>query len=246
MQDISGNPYAITGIAFDPFTGILYGSTSNNSTTARQSLVTINPLTALVTLVGGYGQGSQTMADLTFAPDGTLYGWLEASSDDLYTINTATGAATSVGESGLNTYGSGLAANAAGTIFFAGEGDNGPLRTISPVTGAPTTVATLSGAPFSGISGPINAMAFDAGGTLYAIDGAFSGDSTRFLVTINTATGVVTTQGQTINNADALAFQPAAAPAAAPEPGTLALMGGAFVTLAGIAARRRRRTHKAA
>ena len=158
--------FAVTGLAIHPSTGVLYGSTGRNSATFPHSLITINKTTGAGTLVGSFVIGSlETMADLTFTSDGTLYGWLEPSSDDLYTINTATGAATLVGESGLNTFGSGLAASAANVLFFAGDGDTFELRTISRTTGLPTTVGTLNGS--SDLS--ISAMAFNAAGTLYAV-----------------------------------------------------------------------------
>jgi hypothetical protein len=197
--------FSVTGLAIHPTTGVLYGSTSRKSAASPHSLITINKTTGAGTLVGSFIVGSlETMADLTFTSDGTLYGWLEPSSDDLYTINTATGAATLVGNSGLSTFGSGLAANAANVLFYAGDGDTGPLRTISRTTGLPTTVGTLNGSTERSIS----AMAFNAAGTLYAVrlndDGSASGVAD--LLTINTTTAAITILGPTVNALDAIVF----------------------------------------
>lgn len=135
------------------------------------------------------------MADLTFTSDGTLYGWAEADEDDLYTVNLATGQATVVGDSGLSTAGSGLAANASNVIYFAGSG----LNTISRVTGAPTFVASITGTSVN-----INAMAFDNLGQLFVAenDGTFG--------RIDPSTGVVTQIGPSVTRLDAIAFDPAA------------------------------------
>ena len=60
--------------------------------------------------------------EVTDNPDintGVLFGWAEGALSALVSINTATGAATVVGPNGqnINTTGSGLASNAAGTMF---------------------------------------------------------------------------------------------------------------------------------
>ena len=196
--------FSITGLAIDPTTGVLYGSTSRNGAAGLFNLITIDQTTGAGTLVGSFGVPNQTMADLTFTSNGTLYGWAESSQDDLYTINKTTGAATSVGNSGLGTFGSGLAANSADVIYYAGSGASGPLRVVDQTTGLTTIVATLSGAPFLG--GPINALAFD-GTMLFGVNSGFRA-STTDLVTINTITGVVTDLGPTVNNLDAIVFTP--------------------------------------
>ena len=196
--------FAVTGLAIHPTTGILYGSTGRNSATSPHSLITIDKTTGAGTLVGSYVVGStETMADLTFTSDGTLYGWLEPGSDDLYTINTATGAATLVGNAGISTSGSGLAASSSNVLFFAGDGDDGLLRTISRTTGLPTTVATLDGSADIGIS----ALAFNSAGTLFgARIPQDSPPAASDLITINTTTGHITSLGASVNNLDAIVF----------------------------------------
>jgi hypothetical protein len=240
---------AITGLAFDPATGVLYGSTSGKSANLPEHLVTIDPATGMVTDVGATGLGGP-VADITIDPTtGTLYGWLEPSSDDLVILNKLTGVAMVVGNSGLDTYGSGLAANAAGTLFFTGTGetyfddappglsnnDYGVLHTINKATGLPTAVAALSGD--TGGDLPINALAFDEDGTLYGsrIHG-FGGGNPATLITINTTTGAITQKGFSVDNLDAIAFQPQVIP----EPSTIMLVGVGFAALV-VACRRRKK-----
>jgi hypothetical protein len=208
LVDASGKHYGLTGLAFSPSTGVLYGSTANASPTAPGTLVTINPATGLVAQVGSFGVVS-TMADLTFDPTtGALYGWQAARGDSsLYSINPTTGAGTRVGPSGVTGIpgGGGLAANAAGTLFVSPNGETGDLDIINHTTGLATTVATLTGAPLPG--GAINAMAFDSDGTLYGSDSDQAITATLHLVTINTTTGAITDRGATLDNLDAIAFR---------------------------------------
>jgi WD40 repeat protein len=143
------------------------------------------------------------IADITFRADGTLFGWSEGS-DDLVTVNLATGVETVVADSGIGTAGSGIAFSPSGTLFYAGSNSDGPLRTINPATGLPTTVVTMSGGP---PANRVNALAFSPAGVLFGSVKQSPGDA---LVTINTTTGVVTTIGALPPGIDAIAFAPAA------------------------------------
>jgi outer membrane autotransporter protein len=196
--------FSISGLRFDPTTGVLYGSTANIGA-SRGSLITLNPNTGTGTLVGSFGVPNHTMADIAFTRNGRLYGWAEPSLDDLHIINKATGAATDVGNAGLSTFGSGLAANSADVLYFTGNGPNGALRIVDKNTGLTTIVATMSGAPLP--NGSVNALAFDSRDVLYAINGGDNGpNSPAHLVLINTTTGAVTDLGPTLRGMDALAF----------------------------------------
>ncbi|HYR21968.1 MAG TPA: autotransporter outer membrane beta-barrel domain-containing protein [Chthoniobacterales bacterium] len=201
IADLGPTGFSITGLRFDPTTGILYGSTANVGP-SRGSLITLNPITGTGTLVGSFGIANHTMADITFTKNGTLYGWAEPQRDDLHIINKATGAATDVGNAGISTFGSGLSANSKDVLYYTGSGGTGPLRIIDKATGLPTTVATLSGAPLG--NGPINALAFNSADVLYGVQGTFGGAT--HLITINTVTGVITDLGTSLNGLDALAF----------------------------------------
>ena len=199
---IGAAPISLTGLAMHPTTGVLYGLTGSSSPNNPNSIVTVNPLTGAATLVGA--TGSAGIADLAFNSAGTLYGFAQGST--LATINLATGAATLLGASGLcggTTFGGGLAISGAGTAFVATCHANGTLDTLNVGTGAGTVGPALGGAPIP--AGNVSAMAFSGAGTLFAVD-LTTGGGPADLVTINTATGAVTTIGALPNATDALAF----------------------------------------
>ena len=189
---------AITGLAFHPTTGVLYGVSANISSSSPRNLVTVNPSTAFVTEIGSLG--ANPVVDISFRSDGTLFGWRKngnANPDDLVTINLTNGAVTSVGASGVsNTSGGGLAF-LTGTLFLSAKLSIGALSTVNPATGAVTDGPTMDGN-----GGAIQAMAASPAAVLYAIMGA------NTLVTINTSTGHITTVGPLTNvsGGDALAF----------------------------------------
>jgi hypothetical protein len=210
LVDSSGHHYGISGLAFHPTTGVLYGSTANRSPTAPGHLVIVNPATALVTDVGSFGLSTGTFAGITFDPTTrTLYGYHLGRTGDhwLYTINLATGAATKVGTGSRPvSIGEGLAADATGTIWGTPNGcPGGDLDTFSKTTGVATVVATLSNCPIVSADSNINALAFDSAGALFGINDP---TSHTHLVIINTTTGVLTDQGASVDNLDALAFAP--------------------------------------
>lgn len=241
LVDAAGNAYGLTGLAFQPNTGILFGSTSNQSPTNNRHLVTVNPATGLVTDVGDFDpNGGSTMSDITFDPTtGTLYAWRAASGHGLYTVNPATGLATLVGGQTGDFGGGGLAASLTGTLFSTPDGATGSpgghLNTVNPVTGNPTAVGLLSG------GGPvpliINSMDFNSAGVLFGVQGQ---GANMHLVTINTATAALTDIGPSASGLDALAFQRMGAPAAVPEPASVTLLGLGAAGLI-VAARRRRK-----
>ncbi|HEY2629293.1 MAG TPA: hypothetical protein VGI57_09195, partial [Usitatibacter sp.] len=63
-------PIGLRGLAIHPKTGTFYGITSPNASSIPRSLVTIDPITGSVTLVGDLGYGA---SDIEFDPEGTLY-----------------------------------------------------------------------------------------------------------------------------------------------------------------------------
>ena len=239
LVDAANNVYGLTGLAFQPGSGTLYGSTSNASLTGAGHLVRVNVATGQITDVGSYGTGT-TMADITFDPTtGQLYGLNAAGDQGLYRINTATGAATFVGGASADFGGSGLAASLTGTLFATPDGvtaANPTLQTINKATGVRTVVGTLSGATF-----PVhNALDFNSTGVLYGVESNRGGPTSTRLVTINTATAVVTVLGTSVPDLDALAIFRTAAPGV-PEPSQLAL---AAVVGVGLLARRFARRRK--
>jgi hypothetical protein len=216
LNDALSTNYPITGLAFSPITGVLYGSTGNAGAVDAR-LVTINPSTALVTVIGSYNAGPvnsggtpTTMTDLSFDAAGNLYGVGSIGGPQLYSINTATGQATAVGASGLtNTSGGGLAIG--GGVFY-GTPSSSRFGTYNSGTGVYTNIAN----PVKPVGGAYAALAFE-GSTLYGLDlGPDTGGYPTHLVTINPGTGAVTDVAASIPHLDAIAF--------IPEPGTMLLI----------------------
>lgn len=202
--------FAITGLAVHPVSGVLYGSTARRDATNPDpdvvipgTLIRIDKATGQGTLVGLFGIPDHTMADLTFGPDGTLYGWAEPDLDDLHTINLTTGQATRVGESGIgvNTLGSGIAANA-DFIYLAGREGRGPLHQVNRTTGAAAAVKLLDWRPRAAIA----SMSFSPDGVLFGA--GLPSDGGPVLITIDLLTGHVTEVGSTADFLDAIAFDP--------------------------------------
>ena len=214
LNDSSANNYSVTGLAFDPLTGVLYGSTGGQTGT---ELLTINPLTGLVNVIGSFNTGinGNTMADLAFDTSGDLYGIGSTGGANLYKINLGTGQGTLVGSSGLSfTTGGGLAISSAG-VFYGGP-QNGLYGTYNPTTGAYNNIATPTYP--EGSTSSFAALAFD-GSVLYGDNLLSGGSGSTHLVTIVPATGAVTDLGASVTHLDAIAFS------VVPEPTTLALVG---------------------
>ena len=185
--------FAVTGLAVHPSTGVLYGSTTNNSAASPGSLITINKATGQGTLVGSFGASGQTHGRSHLHVGRHALRLARSRYRQPVHVNLATGAGTQVGTSGLDTFGSGLAANASNILYYAGDGNRGRFYTINRATGAPTQItATMSGGS-SPDDSSISALAFSPGGVLYGVvlDTKPAAKPT-VLVTINPANGVIT------------------------------------------------------
>jgi hypothetical protein len=175
--------YGLNGLAFQPATGTLYGTTSPDSPNSGNSLVTVNPTTGQVTVIGPSGTG-YPYTNIAFAPNGTLYGWLvSGATASLATINLTTGAGTSLGspQPNVTVPWVGLAIDRSGAIYVAANGHagacgscSGALWTVNPANGSPTTIGTISNAG-PGVSEAFTALAFSPTGVLYAIEGGEGG-----------------------------------------------------------------------
>jgi hypothetical protein len=183
--------YAVTGLAIDPTTGILYGVTAERGG-GGNSLITIDRATGAGTVVGELGH---VVAELDFNSAGQLFGWSE-DEDNLVSIDKSTGVATVVGESGLDTYGDGMSFDIQDVLYVLPEGDDGDYYTVNTATGEPTMVGTLSNGP--GAQGSaIGAASFACDRTtFYALDNNFAEDPAD-LIRVNLTTGVITTVGNT-------------------------------------------------
>jgi hypothetical protein len=234
LNDAAGLNYGISGLAFHPTTGVLYGSThnlqeANPATLAR--LVTINPATAQVTVVGEFNAGNEgratTMADIEFNAAGQLFGVGSVGGPQLYSINTGTGKATVIGNTGLtSTGGGGLAIGPSGAIFGTPTGSRfGRYDSAGLYTNITNPAKPAGGGAYA-------ALAFD-GNVLYGLNSGPGSPPPTHLAIIDRVTGAVTDVGASVNALDAIAFQSVPIP----EPGTVALMLGP--ALLGFGTRRR-------
>ena len=127
------------------------------------------------------------MINLEFDASGNGFaiGWSDGL---LYSVNKATGTATSIGPTGIYNN-MDLAFNPAG-ILYATVSNN--LWTINTATGAATSLGTITGVcPYGTIMG----IMFDANGVLYATN--YAGSSNSCLMTIDLGTLAATTVGFT-------------------------------------------------
>ena len=124
--------YSVNGLEYDAFSGILYGTVSQNDSTAPSHLIEIDMNTGAGTPIGT-GAGVGTLVNLTSDSMGHLYAWTE-SDDDLVSIDPVTGLGSVVGESGLSTATHGLAFDAADRLYFVN--DDGNFYLVDPDTGA--------------------------------------------------------------------------------------------------------------
>ena len=116
LKDSLNVNYPITGLAVNPLTGVMYGSTGNSVGSTAAKLVSINYNNGLVSVIGDFNAGPvngsgtpATMADLAFDSAGNLYGIGSIGGPQLYSINLLTGKATVIGGTGLtSTSGGGL------------------------------------------------------------------------------------------------------------------------------------------
>jgi hypothetical protein len=205
LNDSTGRNFGMTGLAFDPVSGVLYGSSAhgNADLTTRDQLVTINPATGLVTPIGVYSTPNGSMTDLSFDPNThILYGIPSIGGASLYTIDPATAQATIVGNAGFTqTNGGGLAVSSSSVIYGTPLPAN--FGTYDATTGAFTNIAAPTLPTGRGFGG----LAFN-GSTLYGIEAG----TASHLVTIDTTTGAVADLGATAAQfLDAIAFKPSAA-----------------------------------
>lgn len=228
LNAVTGLNYPITGMAFHPTTGVLYGSTGNNPAATAGLFVAIDPTTALVTPIGPFNAGPvndsgvpTTMADLAFDATGNLFGVASIGGPQLYSINVLSGQATVIGNSGLTgTSGGGLAISSGGVFY--GTPTASRYGTYDPVTGVFTNITNPTK---PGGGGAYAALEFGPGGLLYGLNSAPGSPPPTFLVTIDPATGAVTNVGGSVVALDAIAFR-------IPEPTGLATLAIAALALA--------------
>jgi len=209
-----------SGLAFDS-SGILFAVGADPNTPLVTSLFTVDPDTGAATLVGASSPHDfgNRITDLSFRSDDTLFGYLRLrtieagvanGSDGLGTLNTATGAVTTVGATGVRTSGNGIAFGPTDVLYHADDAD---LNTLNQATGPATWVADLTwpALPQECEVPRINAMDFNSAGVLFGSlncgFGGAEGSGPNFLATINTTNGYVTNIGATVDGLDAIAYR---------------------------------------
>ena len=192
-------PIGVTGMAAHPKTGALYGITSEQSPNSPRSLVTIEAASGIATLVGELGAAG---SDIAFDSKGRLYMWLPTTSQ-LGIVDPSSASVTPLGRPGPPGSPAGIAIDPTGMVFVTAKGAGGTLDNVELGSGALQVGPVLTGAPFST---QINSMSFSPSGLLLAVNSNGGSPAETRLVTINTATGVVTTIGALPDDTDALAF----------------------------------------
>jgi hypothetical protein len=210
------------------------------------SLFVVNPATGAATPIGEShhsfdSENFSRISDLSSRSDGRLFGYLEGG-DGLGYLNKATGAVTELGPTGADCCGNGIAFSAADVLFHSNED---ALHTLNQTTGNATLVADHIWPAYTEEECPgrgegremrINALDFSSGGVLFgSLNCAVGGQGPNYLVTVNTANGVVTEVGATVDGLDGIAFRPAVEVEFVPEPGSILLLGSGLMGLVGYA-----------
>jgi len=156
--------------------------------------------------IGDIGVEHYTVPDLAFASDGTLYGWSEAS-DYLITLDIATGAATKVGDSGVDSWATGLAFAPNGDLFVKVGNE---VWSIDRATGAGIYINDINmptindgGTDYSELH---NALDFSTSGLMFSV---MRTGSTTYLFVIDPVTLVAIPVGDMgVTNIAAVEFGP--------------------------------------
>jgi hypothetical protein len=188
----TGLTSGLTGITYDPGSGIVYGLTALNGDTPN-ALVTIDPVTGATVVVGSTPAADIVEGDIALNPvNGRLYG----ADDILFQIDPLTGALMGIGlfnpTFDLTDF-SALAFDRFGTLYIIDSvrGANAILSIVDPATAMLVSSVTMN------VSlGSTAALAFDPiSGTAYLVDGGTSRPGTNMLYTLDTGTGVATAIG---------------------------------------------------
>jgi len=164
------------GLAYDPGTGILYLATGPLAPGQANNVYRVDPATAVATPVGATGENSLSGLAMDTSTN-TLYAANRAGIPNLFTIDTATGAATRVGPAfALGRFMGGLAYDTTRDVLY-GVTTNYELYAIDRAAGT----ATLLANPAPGLR-QLDSLAYDpdldllwainVDGTLFSYDPA--------------------------------------------------------------------------
>jgi len=201
--------YAVTGLAFDPADGILYGVTTQQSPGTTRALITIDTSTGTGTLVAQMAKG---MGDIAFDRAGNLWGDQTTTTwRGLYSINKSTAAITQITTSlpaGNSGGGMDFMRSSPYTLYALDISEEDYIYTYDVITGdRSSTGINLSGAIYPGDGATISAASFSPSGIFYGVVSNYG--TGCHLVTIDLSTGVITDIAALgFNNFDALAWYP--------------------------------------
>jgi len=186
--------YALSGIAYDPVTGKLYGTTRGSNA----QLVEINTATGAGTPVGaGTGYHLNVPA---FNSSGELFAWSE-DSDSLVRMNPATGAVTTVFPNSVGTSNTGMAFNNSNVLYLVNWGAS--VYTVNTATGVATSIGSIPGLTYDkahhGDFHPVT-------GKYWGIDATNSDSSSKNLLVIDIGTLTLENTISTLNDLHMLAF----------------------------------------
>ena len=212
VEQIGPVGYLVNGLAQDPTTGILYGSTSfrcSDPGPCYNGLIEIDIDSGEGMEVGvhNWGLAPGAVTNITIDLNGNMFGWYEgpgAGIDDPVSINKTTGIATIRGNSGLSTGGNSLVFDSNNNLIMYQEGDG--FYNINRINGAATKYAETPeyvlahhGAAYLanmyGVSGPL------ADPDMWPNDGVERG-----IVVLDLATGNIIDRFDTIDKLHTLAF----------------------------------------
>lgn len=179
--------HRVTGLSQDPVTGTWYAITEATDGTWPSHLATIDLTTSTLTDIGAEGFD---ITGISFDGNGNLYGW----GSTLYSISTATGAATAIGGSTLFAGPQSIAFSSSGVLWGMLDGDAASVQHLSASTGGSLGSIALSG-PNMGAGGGMGAATQSCSAdTLFVVD-QDSGGTTFSLTSVNTATGQIASIG---------------------------------------------------
>lgn len=192
-----GQPYKMTGLgnsfgvqlagmAYDAIRQVYYGVAANPA--GEQYLLHVHTATGLATSIAKITGVSGTLFDLAYdSARATLYG---VNGGSLYRIDTASGTATLIGNTGGNPHG--LAFDSENNILYASDTNTDQLLTLDTTTGAKTIKGNLG-------FGNVEGLAYDVNtDTLHGIDTDPLGKNPR-LITIHTTSGAGTAVGAVLH-----------------------------------------------
>ena len=225
VDPATGTATVVGPIGFERCGGMDFNAAGTLFATAEQTdgsdtavLITINTNTGAGTEVGEIGpEFTDTFFDVSFRnSDGIFFTSASFGPEDIVAlgiIDTETGMGTYIGDMTVDAPGNAIAFSATDILYHCNINNGGMLYTLNQSTGQATTVTPLL-FPESLTSPVVNAMDFHPeSGVLFATVkdkrgggiGEGPGDP-KYLVTIDTVTGVVTTIGETVTDLDAIAF----------------------------------------